>query len=172
MCDKTTCLLVSITNTYISQKQTIFDWRLSLFSKGLKWPTKAVFWDEQPQLHRTNPSHTHTRLLQDFSLTSLAEHFIMVFRKFTALFDHRHRFFLCRENNYGSSMIQCIYQLSSSYSKFGKDLVVVIVQLRSAEPILKRVKSVNHCCKERISMHCYSDPHFSKDSIRLALVDI
>ena len=85
----------------------------------------------------------------------------MVFWKFTALFDHRHRFFLCRENHYGSSMIQCINQLSTQ--SFGTDLIVVIVRLRSAEAILKRVKSVNHCCKERISMHCYSDPHFSTD---------
>jgi len=124
---------------------------------------KEVFWDEQPQLQITNPLRTHTRVLQDFSLTSLADlkYFIKVFWKFTALFDHQHRFFLCRENHYESSMMECINQLSTQ--SFGTDLIVVIVQLRSAEAILKRVKSVNHCCKERISMHCYSDPHFSTD---------
>ena len=88
-----------------------------------------------------------------------SKHFTMVFWKFTVLFDHRHRFFLCRKNQYGSSMIQCIYQISTQ--NFGKDLMVVIVWLRSAEAILKRAKSVNHCCTERISMHCYSNPHFS-----------
>ena len=110
---------------------------------------------------RQTPLCTHTRVLQDFSLTSLADlkHLTMVFWKFTVLFDHRHRFFLCKENQYGSSMIQCINQISTQ--SFGKDLMVVIVWLRSAEAILKRVKSVNHCCTERISMHCYSDPHFS-----------
>ena len=98
---------------------------------------------------RQPPPSTHTKVLQDFSLTNLAD------------LKHRHRFFLRRENPYGSSMIQCIYQISTQ--SFGKDLMVVIVWLRSAEAILKRVKSVNHCCKERISMHCYSHPHFSTD---------
>ena len=86
----------------------------------------------------------------------------MVFWKFSTLIDHRHRFYLCRENQYGSSMIQCFNEISTQ--SFGKDLIVVIVRLRSAEAILKRVKSVNHCCTERISMHCCSDPHFSTDS--------
>ena len=143
------------------QKQTIFDWRLSLFSKGLKWPIKGSFLRLATTTSEDKPPSTHTRVLQDFSLTSLTDlkHFTMVFWKFTVLFNHRQSFFLRRENQYGSSMIQCIYQISTQ--SFGKDLMVVIVWLRSAEAILKRVKSVNHCCTERISMHCYSDPHFS-----------
>ena len=82
----------------------------------------------------------------------------MVFWKFTTLIDHRHSFYLCRENQYGSSMIQCFNEISTQ--SLGKYLIIVILRLRSAETILKRIKSVNHCCTERVSMHCCSDPTF------------
>ena len=142
-------------------KKTMFDLRLSLLLWDLSDPTRMFSETTLLQITQNPTCSTPSIARLQSYLSGGSKTLILGFWKF---YQSRlsTQFTLCRENHFWKLGNQLPTNSVSSLFLEISDLKIYIYIYSSNDLFIKRVKRVNHCWWERISIHSFSNPHFFK----------